>query len=173
MGKRFGILILLLVLSGIAFAVGSSRSDSGAESEATATLGSTGRLQNRVRVEVLNGSGESGLARAATGALRDQGFDVVSFGNAGTQSEEISVVMDRVGRMEMAQQVAEALGILHVRSEPDSTLFLDVTVRLGKDWEASPLVVMEEDDPPPWWDLRRFFRKSELENDLPEPSTDR
>lgn len=169
MGKRFGILILLLVLSGIAFAVGSFRWDHGDESGETATSESSPLAQNRVRVEVLNGSGESGLAREATGALREKGFDVVYFGNAGTQSEEISVVMDRVGRMEMAHQVAEALGILQVRSEPDSTLFLDVTVRLGKDWKASPLVVMEKEDPPPWWDIRRFFRKSEL----PEPSTGR
>lgn len=167
MGKRLGILILLLVLSGIAFFVGSSRADYGEEQGETGTSDSAERPQGRVRVEVLNGSGKSGLARQATGALRENGFDVVNYGNAGTQSEEISVVMDRVGRVEMAHQVAEALGILQVRSEPDSTLFLDVTVRLGKDWEASPMVVMEEDDPPPWWDLRRFFRKTKLS----EPST--
>ncbi len=169
MGKRFGILILLLVLSGIAFVLGSSRSGGGEDPGETAILESTRLLRNRVKVEVLNGSGVSGLAREATGALREKGFDVVYWGNAGTQSEEISVVMDRVGRLEMAHQVAGALGILRVQSEPDSTLFLDVTVRLGKDWEPSPMVVEEEEVPSPWWDFRRFFRKKEL----PEPSNNR
>lgn len=157
MGKRFGILILLLVLSGLALAVGSSRSGKGEAAGAPGITGLTEPQRDRVRVEVLNGSGKSGLAWEATGALREKGFDVVNYGNAGTQSEGISVVMDRVGRIDLAHQVAEALGILQVRSEPDSTLFLDVTVRLGRDWEASPPLVMEEDDPPPWWDLRRFF----------------
>ena len=168
MGKRFGILILLLVLSRDCLCRGLVPVGSWRRSRVKRLAPeSSGLPRNRVRVEVLNGSGESGLAREATGALREKGFDVVNYGNAGTQSEEISVVMDRVGRMEMAHQVAEALGILQVRSEPDSTLFLDVTVRLGNDWKASPLVVMEEEDPPPWWDLRRFFKK----NELPEPST--
>jgi len=159
-GKRLGILIFLVILSGIAFAVGPFRSDTGGDPGGPGISGSAGHRPDRVRVEVLNGSGESGLAWKATGALRETGFDVVNYGNAGTQSEEISVVIDRVGRVDLAHQVAEALGILQVRSEPDSTLFLDVTVRLGKDWEASPPLVLEEDDPSPWWDLRRFFGKT-------------
>ena len=34
------------------------------------------------RIEVLNGSGRSGMARAVTHRLRNAGFDVVFFGNA-------------------------------------------------------------------------------------------
>lgn len=169
MGKRLGILILLLALSGLAFALGSRGSGSGEDSGGAAMLESTQLIRERIRVEVLNGSGVSGLAREATGVLREKGFDVVSWGNAGTQSEDISVVMDRVGRTEMAHQVAGALGILQVGSEPDSTLFLDVTVRLGKDWEPPPLVMEEEEEPAPWWDLRRFFKS----NEAPEPSRNR
>ena len=40
---------------------------------------------SRVRVQVLNGSKRSGLARLATDQLRDAGFDVVSIGNASSQ----------------------------------------------------------------------------------------
>lgn len=88
----------------------------------------------RVRVEVLNGAGRAGLAREATERLRDRGLDVVYFGNAREFGRDSSVVLDRVGREEAARAVAEALGITAVRSEPDSTLLLDVTVILGKDW---------------------------------------
>lgn len=113
------------------------------------------RPPGRVRVEVLNGAGRAGMAGAATGALRDQGFDVVYFGNANAFDREQSVVLDRVGRLEHARAVADALGILRVSSEPDTNLYLDVTVVLGEDWAlpVEPEVVPE----PAWWDPRRLF----------------
>lgn len=88
----------------------------------------------RIRVEVLNGAGRPGIAREATIMLRDQGYDVVYFGNARDFGWDSSVVIDRVGREAAAQTVARALGITKVESRPDSTLLLEVTVVLGKDW---------------------------------------
>jgi hypothetical protein len=89
-----------------------------------------------VRVEVLNGGGQVGVARAATERLRDAGFDVVFFGNAGSFDQDSSLVLDRVGRPEWARAVAEALGIHNLRSEPNPNLYLDVSVVLGGDWVA-------------------------------------
>ena len=88
----------------------------------------------RVRVEVLNGGGQAGVARGATELLRDAGFDVVFFGNAGSFDQDSSLVLDRVGRPEWARAVAEALGIHNLRSEPNPNLYLDVSVVLGRDW---------------------------------------
>jgi hypothetical protein len=87
----------------------------------------------RVRVEVLNGSGKAGLARAATERLRDAGFDVVFFGNAARLADS-SVVIARSADDRNARAVARRLGIRPVRSDPDTTLLLEVTVVLGKDW---------------------------------------
>jgi hypothetical protein len=89
----------------------------------------------RVRVEVLNGAGVVGLARAATAQLREAGFDVVQFGNARTFDQDSSVVIDRVGRIELAEAVANALGIPNVLTEPDPNLFVEVTVLLGRTWQ--------------------------------------
>lgn len=88
----------------------------------------------QVRVEVLNGAGTEGLARAVTHRLRGDGFDVVFFGNAATFDRGRSVVLDRVGDAARARAVAAALGIDSVAAAPDSTLLLDVTVVLGEDW---------------------------------------
>lgn len=88
----------------------------------------------RVRVEVLNASGRTGLARVATRHLRDRGFDVVSFGNASGRAGQPSQVIDRVGKRAAAGDVAEALGIGRVTEEPDSSVMVDATVVLGKDW---------------------------------------
>ncbi len=90
---------------------------------------------SRTRVQVLNGSRKSGLARTATDQLRAAGFDVVSIGNARSRREE-SVVYDRVGNPEQAQRVAAALGITNVETQIDTTLYLEVTVVLGADWPA-------------------------------------
>lgn len=90
----------------------------------------------RVRVQVLNATRTSGLARTATDVLRDRGFDVVEMGNARGFSPDSSVVLDRVGHVEPARQVADALGIRRVESKRDSNLVLDVTVVLGSDWRV-------------------------------------
>lgn len=88
-----------------------------------------------VRVEVLNAGGEAGVARAATQVLRDRRFDVVFYGNAARFDLDSSVVLARTASAEPAQRVARALGISRVRTAPDSTLYLEVTVRLGRDWQ--------------------------------------
>jgi hypothetical protein len=87
----------------------------------------------RVKVEVQNGSGKSGLARMATQQLRDAGFDVVQFGNAGKVTD-VSIVLDRVGRPDVANDVRKALGISGMRTAIDTSRYVDVTVILGKDW---------------------------------------
>lgn len=85
------------------------------------------------RVEVLNGAGRAGLARDATGRLRHSGFDVVFFGNARAQTDT-SYVLDRTGRIETARAVGRLLGITRVHTAVDTTLYLEATVVLGKDW---------------------------------------
>lgn len=91
---------------------------------------------DRIRVEVLNASDRSGLAKQATRFLRDRGFDVVSFGNAGSRAGSASEVIDRVGKPDAAEDVAEALGIAKTSAQADSTLAVDATVILGADWRA-------------------------------------
>ena len=88
---------------------------------------------SRVRIEVLNGSGKSGLARQATDRLRDAGYDVVYLGNAPAPAST-SRVIDRVGKREIAQKVASALQIGSVETAVDTSRYLEVTVILGGDW---------------------------------------
>ena len=106
----------------------------------------------RVRVEVLNAGGVAGQARWATLELRGIGFDVVHFGNADRFDRVSSVVVDRVGRPELARAVADALGITSVSSEPDPNLFVDVTVLLGREWRGAEATVTDHEAPQrePW-----------------------
>jgi hypothetical protein len=107
-----------------------------AADSAGAARPSAPRPAGRVRVEVLNASGVPGLAAKGRTALRDRGFDVVYVGNARGYEPDTSLVLDRVGRMELARSVADELAIPRVYARPDSNVFVDVTVVLGKDWTA-------------------------------------
>lgn len=88
----------------------------------------------RVRVEVLNGGGVAGRARQATRRLRNAGLDVVYFGNAGGAARDSSLVLSRGADPGGAQRAARALGIGRVVARPDSALYVDATVVLGRDW---------------------------------------
>ncbi len=93
--------------------------------------------RQRGRVEVLNASGQAGIARGVTDRLRAAGFDVVFYGNA-QHIPDSSAVLDRVGNTGIARAVADELGIVRLRTAVDSSLALDVTVILGPDFKASP-----------------------------------
>ena len=115
-------------------------------------------LASRVRVEVLNGAGLVGAAGSATDRLRDTGFDVVYFGNERSFDRDSSVVLDRARDLAAARAVADALGIRNVRSEPDSNLYLDVSVLLGRDWDSLAVALESEARATPWWDPRGWWR---------------
>ena len=177
MGGRIRALILVVSLIGVGVLIGSVLAQRRATPPAAVTVETARRVaapRARVRVEVLNSGGTTNLARTATDVLREVGFDVVYFGNADRFDRDSSVVLDRVGRLESARAVADALGVRTVLSQPDSNLFVDVSVWLGKDWEGSePAADPRTADPraqrgpgeaPPeraWWDLRRFVPRRE------------
>ena len=89
--------------------------------------------EHRIIVEVLNGSGRSGLARLGTRRLRRMGLDVVYFGNADSVVDSTQIVLRRGGAA-VAAQVRQALGTGVIGSKPDSLRRVDVSVILGPDY---------------------------------------
>lgn len=133
--RHIGTALLLLAVAIIAAFLVSVIADLlgvGAGGDAPAHL-DPGVGPETIRVEVLNGSGTPGLARRATEVLRDGGFDVVFYGNATSFSHDSTLVLARAERAP-ADAVARVLGVGTVRIEADTTLVLDVTVILGRDW---------------------------------------
>ena len=168
MGERLRGLIVLGVVLAAGIFIGSAVSQwnplpqqervAQQERAAQQPLNSTAAGLGRVRVEVLNAGGKEGMARVATGHLRDRGFDVVYFGNADAFGQDSTVVLDRSARPRAAAAVGQALGTLWVESRPDANLYLDVTVMLGSDWAPDVGVQEDESEKAPWWDVRRFLR---------------
>lgn len=138
----------LVVSMALGFGSGGTRDAPSAPEEVPDVPAARAAPGERVRVEVLNAAGVPGLARVATRTLRERGFDVVYFGNARGFSPETTLVIDRVGREETARDVAGALEVERVSSRPDSTLLLEVTVVIGRDWKGARDTVAAPAAPP-------------------------
>lgn len=88
-----------------------------------------------IQLDVLNGTGQPKLAQRLTDYLRARGFDVVELGNY-PSSIDATQVLDRAGNLDAAKQVAAALGLPEerVQQKIDKSLYLDVSVIIGKDY---------------------------------------
>ncbi len=89
-----------------------------------------------IQVEVLNGCGVAHIAERTRSYLIDNHFDVISMGNYTDFNQPHSIVIDRVGNMQAALKVAEALGIpeKYVTQEIRPDYYLDASVILGKNF---------------------------------------
>jgi hypothetical protein len=84
----------------------------------------------RIKIEVLNATGERGLARRVAQYLRDRGFDVVGIGDAPVR--DTSLVLDRSGNSEWAAWGARAMQGATIEARPDSVRYLDLTLVIGR-----------------------------------------
>lgn len=109
-------------------------------SSITTTEVETPRPADIYQVEVLNGVGVHGVAERMRTHLRSNGYDVVSVGNHLSFDVGKTIIIDRIGNLEIAQQVAASLGLPSERVQQDvrSEFHLDVSIILGKDYGVIP-----------------------------------
>jgi len=88
----------------------------------------------QITVEILNGSGVSGVANAVAGKLEAEGFNVLRVGNADSSDYENSQVISRVENMDAAKAVAILLPGAQLLKEEDQGKDVYVTVIVGKDY---------------------------------------
>jgi hypothetical protein len=87
----------------------------------------------RIKVEILNATDTRGLARLATFAMRDAGFDVVYFGNT-NERHDSTVVRDRSGHADWAELARSAMAPARTETRADSGRLVDLTVLIGARW---------------------------------------
>jgi hypothetical protein len=89
-----------------------------------------------LKVEVLDGAGNMRAARQMTNILRAQGYDVVEMKKNIDDSEERTFIFDRSGNLDAARKLATKVGVSQdkVFQKIDRTLYLDITVVMGKDY---------------------------------------
>jgi LytR cell envelope-related transcriptional attenuator len=91
-----------------------------------------------LEVEVLNASGVDGLARTGTRVLRAGGIDVVDYGTAASDVGHLDStrILVRRGDAGSGERVRRVLDVGRVTVQRDSTLLVDVSVFLGRDFAA-------------------------------------
>lgn len=91
----------------------------------------------RIRIEVLNGCGVSGVAEKVGRYLREAGFDVMTWKNADSFNYPETMVIDRTGNLENARRVASAMGLrTHIQQiVHDPYRIEQVAVIIGRDYD--------------------------------------
>ena len=106
--------------------------------ESLASQAPLGHEELVVAVEVLNGTNVTALARRAANVFQSFGYEIVVVGNADNQDYLKTVVLDRKGRLESAQRIAELIRCerVYTRMEEGADPMADVTVILGRDFDG-------------------------------------
>jgi hypothetical protein len=94
-------------------------------------------VQQLIQVEVLNGCGIAGVGDALTDVLRAKGIDVVKTGNFRSFDVDNTFIIDRLGKIETANRVADSLNLdkRFIITEKNKSYFLDLTIVIGKDYK--------------------------------------
>ena len=85
-------------------------------------------------IEVLNSCGEPGAAAKMRTFLRENGFDVVSFGNDMLQDYEETILVLRNPEWEGAKALAQTLQTKNVLTIVSKRAYVDAAVYIGKDF---------------------------------------
>jgi len=94
-------------------------------------------VQQLIQVEVLNSCGVTGVGDGLTDVLRAKGIDVVKTGNYRSFDIDNTFIIDRLGKIETANRVADSLNLnkRFIITEKNKNYFLDLTIVIGKDYK--------------------------------------
>ncbi|HEY3298399.1 MAG TPA: LytR C-terminal domain-containing protein, partial [Armatimonadota bacterium] len=93
----------------------------------------TTTLPGLPKVEVLNGSGEVGAAQTVADALKLQGYEVISTGNADSFKYPSSRIVTHKKDLKGADALAKIVNTVDVKFAESQSAAADVTVIVGKD----------------------------------------
>ena len=86
-------------------------------------------------IEVLNSCGEPGAAAKVRTFLRENGFDVVSFGNDLLQNYDETILVLRNPEWEGAKALAQTLNTKNVMTVVSKRAAVDASIYIGKDFK--------------------------------------
>ncbi len=87
------------------------------------------------QLEVLNGTGEAGLAMKTAMGLREMGIDVLIVGDAERYDFVESILIDRKGNPALMKKLSRLLGCRRVLKQVQPRPLVDATLIIGEDKE--------------------------------------
>ncbi len=85
------------------------------------------------QLEVLNGTGETGLAMKTAMVLREMGIDVLIVGDAERYDFTESILIDRKGNPALMKKLSRLLGCHRVLKQVQPRPLVDATLIIGED----------------------------------------
>lgn len=98
------------------------------------TNSSTSSTNSKIKIELLNGSGDSTLLTKATKALKAEGYNVYKTGTTSTTSKT-TIVNKTAIQSNIVEEIKEVLGVGNISSSMSSSSTVDVTVVIGRDYK--------------------------------------
>jgi len=105
-----------------------------AEAETAASADSSTLDPSSIKVEVLNGSGISGLANQLAAQLQDKGFQVVNVGNADSFNYSETQILDRTGKSSLVREISRMVGSNISQETGKDSSSSDITIIIGKNF---------------------------------------
>lgn len=103
-------------------------------STSNTTTGSKNTENAKIKVEILNGSGDSVLLTKATKALKNKGYNVYKTGTT-TPTAKTAIVNKTAVPVKFTDEIKDLLGVGAISSNTASSSTVDVRVVLGKDYK--------------------------------------
>lgn len=91
-------------------------------------------IPNTGQIQILNGSGVSGVAEDMRNFLTEKGFDVVEFGNADSWNYPQTLIIARTKNTAVARDIAKLLDTPNWFPLLDSSYLVEATVIVGQDY---------------------------------------
>lgn len=88
----------------------------------------------KIKIEILNGSGDSVLLTKATKALKNEGYNVYKTGTT-TPTAKTAIVNKTAVPVKITDEIKDLLGVGAISSNTTSSSTVDVKVVLGKDYK--------------------------------------
>ena len=88
------------------------------------------------QIEVLNGTGETGVAMEMAMKLRKMGIDVLIVGDADRYDFDESILIDRRGNARLMAKLARLLGCRRIIQQIQERPLVDATFIIGKDKDS-------------------------------------
>ena len=95
---------------------------------------STETTNSNIKIELLNGSGNSALLNQATKALKAQGYNVYKTGTTTTTSKTTIVNKTAISN-DKIEAIKDVLGVGNISSSVSSSSTVDVKIVIGKDYK--------------------------------------
>lgn len=95
---------------------------------------STTRTNGSIKIELLNGSGDSTLLTQATRALKAEGYNVYKTGTT-TTAAKTTIVNKTAINSSLLDDIKDVLGVGNISSSTSSSSTVDVTIVLGRDYQ--------------------------------------